>query len=70
MDPERHRFRPAQTGTILTGLALGALLSGGMARHLAAALGPTRVVRVGMALEILGILGVAWVLDPSRSPGG
>lgn len=61
-------LRPLETGTILTGLALGALLSGGLARHLAAALGPTRVVRVGMGLEILGILGVAWVLDPSRSP--
>lgn len=61
-------YDPLQTGVILTGLALGALLSGGMARHLAAALGPTRVVRVGMGLEIIGILGVALTLDPTRSP--
>lgn len=61
-------FDPLQTGIILTGLAMGALLSGGMARHLAAALGPTNVVRVGMSLEILGILGVALILSPTRSP--
>lgn len=61
-------FDPLQTGVILTGLALGALVSGGMARHLAAAIGPTKVVRVGMGLEIIGILGVAVILSPARSP--
>ncbi|TXH42860.1 MAG: DHA2 family efflux MFS transporter permease subunit [Actinobacteria bacterium] len=61
-------YNPLNTGIILTGLALGALVSGGMARHLAALLGPTKVVRVGMALEIVGILGTAMVLAPTRSP--
>jgi EmrB/QacA subfamily drug resistance transporter len=57
-----------QTGVLLTALAGGALLSGGAARHLAAAVGPTRTVRLGMGLEIIGILGTALVLSPSRSP--
>lgn len=61
-------FDPLKTGIILTSLAMGALLSGGMARHLSAALGPTNVVRLGMGLEIIGILGVAITLDPFRSP--
>ncbi len=61
-------YDPLKTGVILTALALGAFVSGGMARHLAAAIGATRVVRVGMVLEIVGILGIAFVLDPNRSP--
>ena len=61
-------FDPLATGVILTGLAIGALVSGGLARKLSVALGPTRVVRVGMVLEIIGIVAVALVLDPSRSP--
>jgi len=61
-------YDPLKTGVILTALALGAFVSGGLARHLAAAIGPTRVVRVGMALEIIGILGIAFVLSPTRSP--
>ena len=61
-------FDPLATGVILTGLAIGALVSGGLARKLSEALGPTRVVRVGMVLEIIGIVAVALVLDPARSP--
>lgn len=61
-------FDTLQTGVLLTSLAVGALVSGGAARHLAAAIGPTRTVRVGMSLEIVGILGTALVLSPSRSP--
>ena len=61
-------FDPLATGVILTGLAIGALVSGGLARKLSVALGPTRVVRVGMVLEIVGIVAVALVLDPARSP--
>ncbi len=61
-------FDPLSTGVILTALALGAFASGGMARHLSAAMGPTRVVRVGMLLEIIGIIGVALILSPTVSP--
>ena len=61
-------FEPLQTGVVLTALAVGALVSGGAARHLAGAIGPTRTVRVGMMLEIIGIVGVGLVLSPNRSP--
>lgn len=61
-------FEPLQTGLVLTALAVGSLVSGGAARHLAAAIGPTRTVRLGMLLEIIGIVGVGIVLAPDRSP--
>lgn len=61
-------FEPLQTGVVLTALAAGSLFSGAAARHLAAAIGPTRTVRLGMLLEIIGIIGVGIVLSPDRSP--
>lgn len=61
-------FDPLATGVVLTALAVGALVSGGAARHLAGAIGPTRTVRLGMMLEIIGIVGVGLVLAPTRSP--
>jgi len=49
-------------------LAVGTLISGGAARHVAAALGPTRTVRLGMALEVTGIAGIGFTLSVDRSP--
>lgn len=61
-------FAPLETGVVLTALAAGSLVSGAAARHLAAGIGPTRTVRLGMFLEIIGIVGVGIVLAPDRSP--
>lgn len=55
-------------GLVLAAMAAGALISGAQARHLAARLGPPRVVLLGLALEIGGALATGWVLGPSTAP--
>lgn len=47
------------TGVILAGMALGAFLSGAMARHLAARIGAPGVVLLGLGLEVFGALQLA-----------
>lgn len=42
-------------GAILAILALGALVSGGLARHFASSIGPAATVRLGLCIEIVGI---------------
>lgn len=63
-----HGTDPLTTGVILATLAIGTLISGGAARHVAAALGATRTVRLGMLLEIVGIVGIGLTLSVDRSP--
>lgn len=63
-----HGTDPLTTGVILATLAVGTLISGGAARHVAAAMGPTRVVRLGMLLEVIGILAIGFTLSVDRSP--
>jgi len=63
-----HGTSPLTTGLILATLAVGTLISGGAARHVAAALGPTRTVRLGMVLEVTGIAGIGFTLSVDRSP--
>jgi len=63
-----HGTSPLTTGVILATLAIGTLISGGAARHVAAALGPTRTVRLGMVLEVTGIAGIGFTLSVDRSP--
>ena len=60
-------FSALQTGALLAILGIGAVLAGGAARHASAALGSTRVVRLGMVLEILGIVGVMLTISVDRS---
>lgn len=60
-------FSALQTGALLAILGIGAVLAGGAARHVSAALGSTRVVRLGMVLEILGIVGVILTISVDRS---
>lgn len=47
------------TGLVLAAMAIGAFASGAAARHLAAALGATRVVVLGLGLEVLGAAATA-----------
>jgi EmrB/QacA subfamily drug resistance transporter len=63
-----HGTSPLTTGVILATLAIGTLISGGAARHVAAAIGPTRTVRLGMLLEVAGIAGIGLTLSVDRSP--
>lgn len=63
-----HGTDPLTTGVILATLAVGTLISGGAARHVAAALGPTRTVRLGMVLEVTGIASIGLTLSVDRSP--
>ena len=63
-----HGFGPLETGAILAVLAVGTFISGGLARKAADALGATRLVRVGMIFEIIGVIGVGCALSTSWSP--
>jgi MFS family permease len=60
-------FSALQTGALLAVLGVGAVIAGGTARHVSAALGSTRVVRLGMVLEIIGIVGVMLTISVDRS---
>ncbi len=55
-------------GLVLAAMALGAFGAGAAARHLAAALGPTKVVVLGLALEAIGVAVVALFLSSTVSP--
>lgn len=63
-----HGTDPLTTGVILATLAIGTLVSGGAARHVSALMGPTRVVRLGMVLEVAGIVLIGLLLSVDRSP--
>ena len=56
------------TGALIAFLAVGTLLAGGAARGVSARLGATQVVRLGMILEIIGIIGIGWGFSTTRSP--
>jgi predicted MFS family arabinose efflux permease len=53
-----------QSGLILACLAAGAFVSAGMAAPLSRRLGGRGIVQLGMALEALGLLAFAVVIDP------
>lgn len=47
---------PMEAGLVLAAMALGAFVSGALARHLAARLGAAQVVVAGLVLELVGVL--------------
>ncbi|MDK8252325.1 MFS transporter, partial [Enterococcus faecalis] len=51
-------------GLILAAMALGAFISGGLARHIAARLGPAGTVILGLGLELAGVAALAYFMDP------
>jgi MFS family permease len=55
------------TGAVLFALALGAFLAGPVAGQLAAKFGSVLIVRAGLILEVVGIIGIAQVVSPSAS---
>lgn len=54
-------------GLILAAMALGAFISGGLARHIAARLGPAGTVILGLGLELAGVAALAYFMDPAKS---
>ncbi|WP_029251676.1 DHA2 family efflux MFS transporter permease subunit [Paraoerskovia marina] len=54
-------------GLVLAAMALGAFFSGAMARHLAAAVGAPMVVVIGLLLEVVGVIAVAFTVTPTTS---
>jgi len=60
-------FSPLQTGALIAILGVGAVIAGGAARHVSAMIGATRLVRLGMVLEIIGIVGVMLTISVDRS---
>lgn len=52
-----------KTGQLLLALALGSFIAGPGAAGLAHKFGPRNVVRVGMALEMIGILGIGFAVS-------
>lgn len=63
-----HGIDALSAGLILATLAVGTLASGGAARRVSGALGPTNVVRLGMVLEVVGIVAIGLTLSVERSP--
>lgn len=55
------RLSTMSAGLVLAAMATGAFLSGAAARHLAARFGPTRVVVLGLVLEVVGAAATALV---------
>ncbi len=60
-------FDALTSGVLLASLALGTFFSGGMARRVSAHLGATQVVRMGMGLEIVGIVGIGLLISMNHS---
>ena len=54
-----------QTGYILLALAVGSFAASGMSAPLSQRLGPVSVLRIGLGLEVVGILGLGFVLSTS-----
>jgi EmrB/QacA subfamily drug resistance transporter len=63
-----HGLDLITVGIILASLAIGTLGAGGAARHVSAVLGSTNVVRLGMVLEVIGILAIGALLSVTLSP--
>lgn len=56
-----------ETGLVLLAVASGAFLGGPAAANLSARFGARQVVRAGMLLEAIGLLGIVPFLDPSTT---
>jgi EmrB/QacA subfamily drug resistance transporter len=51
-------------GWVLAAMAIGAFVSGSQARHLAERMPPTKVVLLGLALEVVGVAALAVLVRP------
>jgi EmrB/QacA subfamily drug resistance transporter len=60
-------FSAIHTGLILLALAMGSFVAGPIAAMLSHKLGARTVVRLGMLLEVLGIAGIGFVIEPGMN---
>jgi len=60
-------YSALKIGVVLLALALGAFFAGPTAGQLAAKFGGRPIVRVGMVLEVIGILGIAFTVSPTTT---
>ncbi len=51
-------YSAMETGVILVALAAGAFVASGIGAGLSQRVGPVRVLQIGMALEVIGIIGI------------
>jgi MFS family permease len=51
-------YSAMETGVILVALAAGAFVASGIGAGLSQRLGPVRVLQIGMAMEVIGIIGI------------
>ena len=51
-------YSAMETGVILVALAAGAFVASGIGAGMSQRLGPVRVLQIGMALEVIGIIGI------------
>ncbi|PLV99095.1 MFS transporter [Corynebacterium ulcerans] len=61
------RLGTIHAGWVLATLALGSILSGAAARHLAATFGPAVTVIIGLVLEVAGIAGAGLLIGSATS---
>ncbi len=62
------KLPPLETGALVAFLAVGTFIAGGSARRLSERVGPTRLVRWGMVIEIVGVIAIAATMSTSFSP--
>ncbi|HET6671897.1 MAG TPA: DHA2 family efflux MFS transporter permease subunit [Agromyces sp.] len=55
-------------GLVLAAMGAGAFLSGALARRLSERFGATRVVTMGLVIEVVGVLAATWLVSPSVAP--
>ncbi len=58
-------YTALHTGVVLLAIALGTLVAGGVTPELARAIGARGVARLGLAFEVVGLLGLGVVVSPT-----
>lgn len=61
-------FTALRTGMIIAAMAVGAFIAGSVVPKLARLVSPRAIVQAGLGLEVIGALGIAWVLSPHVGP--
>ena len=63
-------YTAMETGVILLALAVGSFAASGAGAGLSQRVGPVRVLQLGMALEVIGILGIGLVISTTVTGWG
>ncbi|MEY4135949.1 MAG: hypothetical protein RL205_77, partial [Actinomycetota bacterium] len=63
-------YSAMETGVILVALAAGAFVASGAGAGMSQRLGPVRVLQVGMAMEVIGIIGIGVVMSTTVTGWG